>query len=550
MKKIILLYILMIILIAGLAILMNRPWEIFSLIKFPPTLHVIIEGANSLLMFLIFLVSNYLYSKAKDERLLILAGGFLVGSILNSINIITVKAFPYDLLSMANLQNNPTIVYLLLGNLILPLAIYFSLLHKPSQLKLQAFRLKVYSIYFFIFLALTTFPLLIHYFLPYLTVQFHEIMHAIEFINYSLYIMLAFIVINIRQASNLTFFPAFTLGLIILGLGGLFYINPLLVQANEILAHIFQALGLMFMLVGIPRLQTYALFLRFKDELVAYLCLLLISFYIVFISTTSVLFHITFPPFSAYIFIEFILIFQFIVYLMSNKLTQPVTTLIETLSVYNPGEEPIIVPVIRRDEIGRLTDKINAASTLAWQKISEISQMAERERSIIRVFEAMRRVSDPNIIKNTIIDEISKKFNPDKCFIALYDSANDSFYFDKYSEHLPSKTLVSFNGIEEDALNFEQFNNLFKSNIKVCFANVEEYIEKNSLKGTAQEKLLREQNIKSFCSIPIYSAGNFFGYVIIQYANEYKELNKKDLSFLTTMATQIGIAINQENRLH
>lgn len=545
MKKIIGIYILTIIAIACLAFFMNVSWGSFSLIKFPRGLHIILEGTNSLLMFLIFWVGNNLYSKIHDERFAILAGGFLVGSILNSIHIIAMKTFPYDLLSLINIQNNPTMVFLLFGNLILPLSIYFTLIHKPSTLTSQGFRFKVYSTYFLIFLALLFLPPLGHYFFPGLTYEFNVIMHALEFINYSLYIMLAFMVINIRQSSNLTFFPAFTLGLVISGLGGLFYINTSLIQSNEILAHIFQALGLAFMLAGVPLLNAYALYLRFKDELVAYLCLMLIVFYIAFISMAYTLFNVTFPPFSAYIFIEFILIFQFIVYLIANKVTKPITNIIDALSKYKPGEKPVAIPVIRQDEIGLLTEKINATTMLSWEKILETSRIAEKERSIRRIFESMRRVSDQNTIKNTIIDEIKKAFQPDRIFIALYDSVNDSLYFDRYIENLPSKTLLDFKEENEDALITQQFNDLFKKNLEICFSNIEEYIETKSLQNTTQERLLKKYNIKSCCNIPIHYASRLLGYLIIQYTSEHKKLDKEDLAYLKVMATQVGIAIHQ-----
>lgn len=547
MRKIIIIYILMIISIAGLAFLINAPMGIFSFLEFQQKLHIIVEGTNSLLMLLIFLVANHLYCKTNDERLAILAGGFLVGFIFNVIPIITVRTFPYDLLSLANIQNNPTIVYLFFSNLILPLAIYFTLIHKPSTPGAYSFRFKIYSIYTFIFLALMIVPLLINYFPLNLIYDFDMIIHSFEFINYSLYIMLAFMVINIRQSSNIKFFPTFTLGLVISGLGGLFYINSSVLPDNEILAHVFEAIGLIFILVGIKSLQAYAVFLRFKDELVAYLCLMLIVFYIIFVSTASILFRISFPPFSAFIFVEFILIFQFIVYLIANKVTQPITNIIEALNNYVPGEAPLAIPVIRKDEIGLLTEKINATAKLSREKILEVSRMAERERSIRRIFESMRRVSDPNTIKDTIINEISKSFNPDRCFIALYDPANTSFYFDKYAENLPSKTLLDGES-EEDKNNdliLKQFDDLFVNNLEICFENIEDYVKKKSLQGTPKEKLLREYNIKSCCNIPIYYANNLLGYVVLQYVNEYKRFDEEELSYLKIVATQIGITINQ-----
>lgn len=547
MKKIITLYVLMILLIAGLVVLTNtNQWaELFSSIKFSHKLHMIIEGTNSLLMFLVFIVANYLYSKAKDERLIILAGGFLIGSIFNCVHIFYIKTFPFDLLSVANIHKNPTLVYLLLSNLVIPLSIYSAFIHKPSRLDPADFRLKAYVNYFYIFLLLSIFPLLSNYFFPTLTYESSIIMHALEFINESLYIMLAFIVINIRQSSNLTFFPIFTTGLLILGLGGLFYINPLLMQFNEILAHIAEAVGLIFILSGIKHFQIYIKFLKFKDELAAFLCLMLIFFYIVFASIASALFKISFPSFAAYLFVEFLLIFQFIIYLLVNKLTQPITSITEALSEYNPGEKPVLIPVIRKDEIGILTEKINTNAMLSWQRILEISEIVERERIIRRIFETMRRNTNIDIIKNTIINEITEAFNPDICFIVLYNSSDNSFYFDRYAEQLPSKTLKDSSDINDAALEFNEFSDVFHNNIDICFANVEEYIIKNSLQGAPQEKLLKEYNIKSYCSIPIEYADKLLGYLILQYTKDYRTLTEDDLLFLKLIATQIGIAISQ-----
>lgn len=553
MRKLIVLYILMIIFIAILAVLINTSCEAFSLVKFPHKLHVIIDGTNSLLMFLIFVVANHLYLKTKDGRLAILAGGFLVGGILNCVHIITVTSFPYDLLSIANLQKNPTLVYLLWCNLILPFSIYFAIMYKPLQQETHNFRFKIYSIYFFILLIATTLPSISYYSFPNIREALNIARYSLGFINYSLYIMLAFITVNIRQSSELKIFPLITIGLTVLGLGGLFYINPSLRQANELLAHIFQVTGLLFLLFGIRRFQIYATFLRFKDELAAYLCLVLVAFYIIFISITSALFNIIFPLFSAYLFIEFLLIFQFIIYLLTNKLTQPLTNTTEMISKYNPGEEPIPIPVIWHDEIGIFTEKINALTALSYQKILELSKIAEREHSTIRIFESMRRVSNQNVIKNSIIDELKKALNPDRIFIALYDSTNDSFYFDKYLESLPSKALFNFCKEEdgeydeekEEEVMLKKLNEFLKNNLELCFSNVNDYIVTNSLERTQKEVLLKKYKVKSCCNIPIYYAGKLLGCLVIQYTKEFKEFDNTDLSYIKMMATQLGVVMNQ-----
>jgi len=110
---------------------------------------------------------------------------------------------------------------------------------------------------------------------------------------------------------------------------------------------------------------------------------------------------------------------------------------------------------------------------------------------------------------------------------------------------LKENIWIDFKEENEDDLIIKQFNDLFKTNFEICFDNVEDYIEKNFLQETPREELLREYNIKSCCNIPIYYACKLLDYVVIQYTNEYKEVSKTELAYLKTMATQIGIAINQ-----
>lgn len=547
MKKVILIYILTITSIAALALFMNTPMAILPDVHFSKSLHTILEGTNSLLMFLIFLVANYFCSKSDDERLAILAGGFLIGTVWNIVHVVTATSFPFDLMSLENLQNKPGIIYLLFCNLILPLSIYFALTHKPSNLPLKKFRFKTYSRYFIIFVIFSALPILIHKFLPMWLPDLNLIVHLLEFITYSLYITLAFIVINIREAGKLKFFPTFTTGLIISGLAGLFYIDPSLLPLNGILAHTVQAIGLIFILFGIKKFVMYSKYLRYKDELVADLCLVLILFYIVFIVISSILLNITYPPVSGYIFIEFILIFQFIVYLIANEVVRPITNIIDALNNYSPGKDSINIPIIRNDEIGMLSEKINAAAALSRERIIEISKMALRDRSMVRIFESIRRISNPDIIKNSIIEEIKEAINPDRIYIALYNEAEDSFYYDKYIQNLPSKTLMEFKDKHQEEKMIKRLNWFLKTSLELCFSNVNDYISTNALAGTKREKVLRRYGIKSCCNIPIYKGGNLLGCLLIQFTREYITLDAIDVNYLKTMATQLGIVINNQH---
>lgn len=498
MKKTIILYSFLIVSIAVLIILMPVQFGTFSLVKFSPKLHFIIEIFNALLMFLAFLISNKSYSKTKDENLLILAGGFLIYSIFNLVHIFTVTAFPYDSLSLENVQKNPTLIYLLIGNLGLSLSIYYALIYKPKLISPNNIRAKIYTNYFYLFLVLTILPILVYYFLPNLLYNFYIIIHSMEFINYALFLMLAAMLMNLKSTYKRPVFDFFIVGLLFMGLGGLFYINPFLIQLNGIIAHLFQFLGLFCLLLGINSVKSIVTLFRFKDELVAYLSLFVTFFYVVFVAIASSLFDVVFPQYSGYVFIEFLLFTQLIAYIIS---------------------------------------------AISWNKIYNVYNEVERNRALIRIYESMRRISNPNVIKNSIMEEINKDFMPDKSFIVIYNPENNSFVYDEYSKYLPSKILYNKDDLNEDIQEFKKFKDEF-NNIEISFSNVNDYIDKCSLKETSQENLLKDYNIKSMYSLPIKYNNQLLGYLILQYTSEYKEFSEDDFSFLKQIITQLSIAMS------
>lgn len=500
MKKTLILYLCMILIIGLLAILMNFPLRIFSFIEFSRGLHITLESLILFIMFLIFLSAYKLYSKTNDNRFLIVAGGFLISLIFEVIHVLTVPMFPFDILSFNNIQKNPTLVYLSISWLIQPLVIYYALLYRSNIASEGIHKIKIYNIYTYIMILLIAIPLIIYYFLPNYLTNLYVFTHSLEYINYAIYLMLAAIVINLRLSSKEIFSNRLILGFLILGLSGIFYINPMLVPERGIIAHIFQIIGLFFIFSGLPQIQTFSTLFRIKDELVAYLSLILILFYTAIVSVVSSMFNVIFPQSSGYIFIEMLLLFQLIVYAFSN---------------------------------------------VSWNKVASIYISAERDRVMIKILESMRRGANAVIIKNTVVEEIIKDLDADKCFIVLFDEQNQSFYFDRYIESLPSKTLADFDDLDEDENIFNKYIEVFK-NIEINFYKLEDYISERNLEGTSAEKILKDLNLKSLYTIPISSNKKILGYLIIYFTNEYKELNADDIAYLNKMATQIGVSIAKQ----
>lgn len=501
MKKTILLYISMILSIIFFAIFINIIFEPFSFIEFSHKSHVLVSTIISVLLLLIAVRSEILYSSTQDQRFLILGYGFLVGMIFKTIHIFTIPYFPYGNLSLVNIEKNPTAVYLFIANIILPLAIYYSLIVKTSFVSdKNFFRLKVLNVYFYTFLTFALFPLIIYYLLPNLLHYFYIVTHTLEYINTALYFMLASILISARFGAKEHPINKLIVGLLILGITGLFYINPMLLPIKEIFAHVFNSLGLLFILLGLSELPDLESSLRVKDKLAANLSLLLILFYVVFISLISASLKIIFPQYSGYIFITALLFFQFIIYIFS---------------------------------------------TISWSKVVKVYVSAEHDQALLRVYDSMRRISNSHIIKNTIINEINKEYKPDKCFLVIYNPENNSFEYDNYYEYLPSKTLSKIDSLDAEKLEFEDLKKVF-NNLEINFSNVERYIKNYSLEGTPIEKLFNDLNIKSMYSFPINYEGKLLGYLILQYKKDYKKMSTDDLSFLEKMAKQIGIAMKDK----
>lgn len=205
--------------------------------------------------------------------------------------------------------------------------------------------------------------------------------------------------------------------------------------------------------------------------------------------------------------------------------------------------------VLEENDIAFLKTVAAQAGTALYQaKLYETTQLqVKRENSLRKIFEAIRESLDSNIIKSTIVNEVGKALNADSCFITNYSSDNDYFYVDEYSEYLSSPEEKSLIGEDEKNPKFKWFVNAFRSNEEICFSSVEKFIVKNKLKGTPEEAFIKEYNIKSSYSIPIYYGNSMLGYITTGYRKDYMVLDENALDFLRSLATQAGVAINQAN---
>lgn len=496
-KKTILLYALLVIAIPCFAFVGNIEFTTFSMINFTRFAHVIYESINLILLLAISLSCHYYFKQTNDERFLILGYGILIGLLFNIVHVLTAKTFPYDNLSLMNMKKNPSLLYLFLSNLIIPLSINFALIYKPFSISNAKIHIKYFYTYLFMILAFI--PAAIYYIFPHYINAFYIVVQSSDYVSYALYFMIAAILINIKT-NKLGFTPdTFIVGLLFLGFSGIAYINPGLTQISGIFGHLFQNIGLLFILMGLTHFEKLSKLYTLKDELVSYLSMLIILLYITLVPFISAIFNIAIPKSSGYIFIEVLLIFQLAIYIISS---------------------------------------------VFWKRVVGVYLSAESNGSIVRIMESINRISEPNIVKNTIISEINRIYHPDKSIIVIYNNETDSFYLDEYAKFLPSKTLLNSEDVEHEANDFNNFQSIFK-NIEINFPTLNEYLQRISGYGSEQEQWLKNHRIKSLYTIPINYNEQLLGYIILYFIKESYALGKEDYNFLQKVASLLGGVIKK-----
>lgn len=168
---------------------------------------------------------------------------------------------------------------------------------------------------------------------------------------------------------------------------------------------------------------------------------------------------------------------------------------------------------------------------------------AERESLLRKITETIRSSLDINEIKNTLVAEICKALNADRCFIIEYNQDNKKF-LPVENEYLVSPDLKSSIGFD---LNKEaqEFSEKDKMGEDIIITDIDKYLFKNNLYNTATEKHLREYSVQSAFSVPIFYADQILGILVIHYTVRKGAFRDEEVQLVRTLASQIGITLNQ-----
>lgn len=202
---------------------------------------------------------------------------------------------------------------------------------------------------------------------------------------------------------------------------------------------------------------------------------------------------------------------------------------------------------ITEEDINFIKTLANQAGIAIYQSklYEKEKEMLERENLLRNIFETMRSSLELNIIKNTIVNEVSKVLNADRCCLLSYDKDKAAFIIDEYSEYRSLPEVKSLIDINSDDLKIMFPIDLYKMSKEVIFSNVDQFIRENNLEDIATMQHFINYDIKASYNIPIFNSGEMLGILSVQYIKDYVKLRPEDIDFLRIVAVQAGEAIYQ-----
>ncbi|OGI02323.1 MAG: hypothetical protein A2Y25_10315 [Candidatus Melainabacteria bacterium GWF2_37_15] len=199
---------------------------------------------------------------------------------------------------------------------------------------------------------------------------------------------------------------------------------------------------------------------------------------------------------------------------------------------------------IKNEELEFIRTLANQAGIALYQaKLFEnVNKSAEREKLIRQITEAIRSTLDVEQIKKEIVTAIGKSLNAQRVFIVELDEIQNKF-LPVTQEFLASGKLKSSIG-HDPQKEVPEIISRVRLN-PVIIENAEQFLTENNMQHTLFEKHLREYEVKSAFSMPLFYADKLLGYLVIHYTERVEAFSKDEIDFVKSLADQTAIAFHQ-----
>lgn len=192
-----------------------------------------------------------------------------------------------------------------------------------------------------------------------------------------------------------------------------------------------------------------------------------------------------------------------------------------------------------KDVANQIAIAINQAKLYQHMK-----KLAEREALLRKITETIRNSLDVNCTKNSIVKEVGRAFNADRCIIRLFDPINNVFLpIEEHTKYVscPEANVEFVLGEKIDKYVEEKY----KKNQCFISPDVEAVSRSQGFPAIVATKLFNDFNTKSSYCFPIFNQDKLLGGFIIHYTKQKVELSNEDIELLKELTNQTGIALYQ-----
>lgn len=177
------------------------------------------------------------------------------------------------------------------------------------------------------------------------------------------------------------------------------------------------------------------------------------------------------------------------------------------------------------------------------QKIKKEEKIVEREVLLRNIIEIIRSSLDLKEMKKSLVQNVAKYFNADRCFLFEYDRERD-IYLPITVEYLSSPDIKSIlnKDIYKEA---EEFVKLVKSGKNNIIKDSKIFIKENGESFPIAVNFLKKYNIKSDYGFGIFYKNTYLGSLVVNFVKDKKCLTDEDLRFLELFVSQAGTMLYQ-----
>lgn len=488
----------------------------------------VIFGILTLIIFsLITMKTFFLYKTTSDKRMAILSACFLWNIVFQILYL------------TSSLSINIQFSYWYIGTFIvmsglLCLIIYH---HNPIAEKPEIFFKQINLIYF----AFAVFSILVlHFNAEYMGIV--AISLPLESIHAALYILFVVILADIRLNQKLPAFTPFLLGIVLLAISDIFHLSFYYNNSfYKFIIHFLNIYGYTLILTGIDDMLFKTNYFSIKEKLLLYNGIFISVLYLSIITYSSFILGFDFRTSFDYAFfaIFFIMIISF--YLLTAKITFPISNIINGIIKNKPGEKPTLIPIISNDEIGDLTIEFNKNAKVVYDYTLKEKQNIKTEQLLRKIIESIRSSLDIEETLYLICEETSKLFNIQRTAITMFPNVNNFEEFIIRKEYLSSIDIKTFLNSVDANKTAAYWGNILTTKAGVLsFDNILESDTPDYFKNTYSS-----MGVKSIIGVSISKERNVWGTLVLSEYNEYRYWTEEEKNLLKLIANQVYIAINQ-----